>query len=322
MADEPLLNVLERELLVLKKIPAIDRVRAYPKDKVDAKLNNNGVTCRIAVGDAFQTVNVHCSLDHGIFTKLDAARAVKANISKIVGEADVRSAELMVEQQLAGAGPSLPPFEEAAPPSAEELEWLANWYDEHDDPSVATLAEAEAALNRRRREQGGEDALVHLMETSALQAKVRAAQRRVEKAQLELRRAEEAALPPVVEPAQKRARQREPRPYDDWAPEEWIRHASWVWTRRQEVLSPDAAGRLPDKMPRGERAGPLHHWQRGLVGAVQDWAEGSMADAAKLVFALIKELHLEVRLPLAGFYALSAPPWSDWCAVCWATFGG
>ena len=290
MADEPLPKALERELLVLRNIPAIDRVRAYPKDKVAAKLNNNGVTCRIAVGDTFKTVNIHCSLDHGIFTKLDAARAVKANISKIVGEADVRSAEILVEQQMAGVGSFK---QEAAEPSAEELEWLAQWYEEHDDPSVVTLAEAKAALNRRRREQGGEDALVHLMETSALQAEVRAAQRCVEKAQLELRRAEEA-LPPVVEPAQKRARQREPRPYDDWQPEEWIRQEGWVWTRRREELSPDAAGRLPDKMPRGERDGPLHHWRRGLVGAVQDWAEGSMADAAKLVFALIKELHLEV----------------------------
>lgn len=47
-------------------------------------------------------------------------------------------------------------------------------------------------------------------------------------------------------------------------------------------------------MPRGQQNGPLHHWRRGLVGAVQDWAEGSKADAVRLVFSLIEHLELQV----------------------------
>jgi hypothetical protein len=37
----------------------------------------------------------------------------------------------------------------------------------------------------------------------------------------------------------------------------------------------------------------MHHWRRGVVGAVLDWAEGSEADAAMLVFMLIEELKLQ-----------------------------
>ena len=37
----------------------------------------------------------------------------------------------------------------------------------------------------------------------------------------------------------------------------------------------------------------MHHWRRGMVGAVLDWAEGSEADAATLVLMLIEELELQ-----------------------------
>ena len=98
------------------------------------------------------------------------------------------------------------------------------------------------------------------------------------------------------EQAAKRPRQREARPYDEYSLKEFLRQESWLWERRRVALS-DALARLPAELPRGERDGPLHHWRRGLVGVVQDWAEGSRADAAKLVFGLIKELELEVSAP-------------------------
>ena len=84
------------------------------------------------------------------------------------------------------------------------------------------------------------------------------------------------------------------RPYDAYTEQEWQRQESWLWSRRREPLHADKAGRAPEQMPRGRSDGPLHHWRRGLVGAVQDWAEGSKADAATLVLSLIKELELEV----------------------------
>ena len=47
-------------------------------------------------------------------------------------------------------------------------------------------------------------------------------------------------------------------------------------------------------MPRGHRDGPLDHERHGLIGSLQYWAEGSEADAAKLLISLIKRLELEV----------------------------
>ena len=52
--------------------------------------------------------------------------------------------------------------------------------------------------------------------------------------------------------------------------------------------------RLPSEMPRGQRDGPLDHERHSLIGALQYWAEGSEADAAKLLASLIKRLELEV----------------------------
>ena len=66
-----------------------------------------------------------------------------------------------------------------------------------------------------------------------------------------------------------------------------------MWGRRLEQLSADKPGRLPNEMPRGNRDGPLDHWRRGLIGTVQDWAEGSRADAAKLIHSLIHRLELQ-----------------------------
>ena len=93
---------------------------------------------------------------------------------------------------------------------------------------------------------------------------------------------------------EKRQRREEERPYDEYTSKEWQRQESWVWVRRRKELSADAPARLPEEIPRGERDGALYHWRRGLVYAVQDWAEGSKADAAKLVFSVIKELELDV----------------------------
>ena len=43
---------------------------------------------------------------------------------------------------------------------------------------------------------------------------------------------------------------------------------------------------------RGEQS-PLWHERRGIVGCLQDWAEGSRARAAEIVVKLIKTLGLQ-----------------------------
>ena len=80
---------------------------------------------------------------------------------------------------------------------------------------------------------------------------------------------------------------------EGWDLTEWHRQETMFWRRRNEPLT-NKPGRLPSELPRGERDGPIDHERRSIAGSVRDWAEGSRADAAKLLFATIKELELEV----------------------------
>jgi hypothetical protein len=108
----------------------------------------------------------------------------------------------------------------------------------------------------------------------AVRARFRAADLRVNKATAERERLR--ALIPEEQPQKRQRRREEQRPYDQYGLEEFQRQETWLWTRRRVELSDSARARLPDEMRRGEKEGPLQHWRRGLVGAVQDWAEGSM----------------------------------------------
>ena len=117
----------------------------------------------------------------------------------------------------------------------------------------------------------------------------------MEKAQREVARLEGA----MGETPGAKKRQRIERSADEywheWEPHMWRSLEMQSYVRRARLLSADAPARAPDKLPRGARDGFLHHPRRGLVGALRDWAEGSTADAAKMVFSLIEELELEVR---------------------------
>ena len=64
--------------------------------------------------------------------------------------------------------------------------------------------------------------------------------------------------------------------------------------RTQKAPAPfNKQARPSDRRPRGQY-GPLDHWRYGLVGAVQYWADGSKADAAKIIYNVINELELQV----------------------------
>ena len=46
------------------------------------------------------------------------------------------------------------------------------------------------------------------------------------------------------------------------------------------------------KEPRTGASGALEHWRRGLVGAVQSWAEGSLENVVILVKRLIQHFNI------------------------------
>lgn len=104
-----------------------------------------------------------------------------------------------------------------------------------------------------------------------------------------------------------------------WTEPMWRKLETWVWRRRQKPLNKSTPPRLPSQMPRGKRDGPLDHERRGLVGALQDWAEGSEADAIKLLAALIKRLGLEVSCRLV---VVGSDVQSMWCLGLWRDHNG
>jgi len=307
---------LEHHLAVLNEIVGVTGAKDFGTEGDRDKQFGVYLSLRTAPGrDGVSRIRVPCTAV--IETKLDAALVARQKVAAALGPAGpaaCEAAEQRVLAKLHGAGDASADASTAAAPTEEELEWLASWFDTHPDPSEITHAQAEAALLQHRKQQAGAATAARLMEAQVLQARFRAAELRFKRAEVDMRKAK-AALPDAVEPQPKRARSGEPRPYEKWSDPlgEFIREEGMLWTRRRVELSADKAARPPEKMPRGKDAegnerGPLRHWRRGLVFALQDWAEGSKADAAKLVFDLIEELELEVRLPLclAGPFACSA----------------
>ena len=278
---------LDHHLAVLKKVEGVTGVNDFGREgNRDGKQFGVHLYTRKA-GEDRKMKRVACGAD--IPTKVDAAIAAKEYVAGVLGAAALEAAEECVRAELHGASAGAS-TSAAPPPTEEELEWLASWLDTQPDPSEISHAQAEAALLQRRKQQAGAAAAARLMEAQVLHAKYRAAQLRFRRAEVDMRKAK-ALLPDAAEPQPKRARSgepREPRPYEKWSDplSEFTRQEGMLWTRRRIQLSEGVAARLPEEMPRGQEDGPMHHWRRGLVFAVQDWAEGSKADAAKLVFEL------------------------------------
>ena len=127
-----------------------------------------------------------------------------------------------------------------------ELLWLSDWYDQQPEPDQVTLEQANTALASHRASSGGTSAFTALheaLEAQWLRAKLRAAEIRMNKAASEVARWKAAIDEPAPHKKQ-RTREREPRPYDNHALEEWQRQESMTWTRRRVELSDDKAARL------------------------------------------------------------------------------
>jgi len=79
---------------------------------------------------------------------------------------------------------------------------------------------------------------------------------------------------------------RNSKPYLTWTLAKFRELESELHARRRVPLS-DTAMPPRESRPRGEN-GPLGHWRRSVVHAVQDWAEGSEEYAAHIIYATAK----------------------------------
>ena len=278
---------LELALAVLRAVEGVTSVSAYPRDGYDpTDFQKNGVRFKVRIDGKNKLVNTPTAQDKP--SKLDAARHAISKLADLVGKQVVELATVQVGMGAATTPPPSPELTEA------EMQWLAEWYDMQPEPDLVTLEQAHAALAAHRASTGGTSATQKLFEAQLLQAKLRAATMRMEKAAAEVARWQAAI---DEQQAEKRQRTVEPATgnyWDGWSEKEWKRQEKMISDRRAVKLSADVLARLPSEMPRGQQDGPLDHERLGLIGSLQYWAEGSEADAAKLLASLIKRLELQV----------------------------
>lgn len=265
---------------LLRRVPGVTFVSSKPLGKAN-RINDFGVSYKIrnVAGDIIQR-RKPCTI--GRPTVEDCLRAILDELSEELGPHAVPKLPSSHEPDEEG---------EREDYTADELNWLAEWCDSHPTPETISKAEASEAL-RLERAKRGRSAFGMLKESQLLLALERSSRNAVERAKARLSNVQERLS--EYHNLSKRQRTDEDwqrRPYASYDLETWRRLEGEMWSRRRKPLS-DKPGRL--KMPRGERDGALHHWRRGLVGAVCDWAEGSKEDAVTLILALIKELGLRV----------------------------
>ena len=80
--------------------------------------------------------------------------------------------------------------------------------------------------------------------------------------------------------------------YKDYNLITWQKTTGRIMNRRAKEPRADMP---PTQMLRYGEHGALEHWRRGLVGAVQDWADGSLANVVMLLVRLVS--HFKVHAP-------------------------
>jgi hypothetical protein len=281
-------QMLEFELEVLRKVDGCSGVNDFGTEGGPGQYGVH-LHVRPAPGAPRKFKRVACASDKP--TKLDAARVARAHVVEVLGAAAVERAEQIVREQRAAARAAssssvprnvnavlgetqrLAAVLRAAESRAEKAETAA----EH---AAAEAAEAAAAILREPeavRKQAWQE-----VEAACAAADAHAKRQRVE-----------PTVEAVKEPAWRS------RPYAAYdTVDKWVRREGELWNRRRVQLSADKPGRSAEHLrPHGPNGndGPLNHWRRSVVGAVLDWADGSVADAAKVIFWVIEELGLQVR---------------------------
>ena len=260
--------------------------------------NANVVQCRIMLADrSTMTIKEHCKAE---------APLKSAALLRLIGRVE-KALNISLQpptDPANGSPPAVDQSSQAGSTTASAFEFMAAA--EKVQQAGERAAKAEALVDKVEAQADAERAraLLGPMEARAaawselvlaqehlerLKEQVRAKRQRVAEGET-LQMTEPP--PPPTEPAW-RSRQ-----YADYDLHTWRKLEGEVWDRRRVALSRDVPGRLPEQMPRGERDGPLHHWRRGLVGAVKDWANGSAADAVNILVKLIKELDLMIGFGL------------------------
>jgi hypothetical protein len=288
----------EALLLTLRGLPCVRGVRTKPAPPAN-KPNHFGITFELHLpGQPRQTKRMAVTgADGARPTFVAAVRSAIKAVNAALVEANVTSTSDATPAPL-------------APPTAEELEWLAEWMDSQLAPEEITTEQAAAALAQRRSASSSSKAgsseansseattagsatmFSQMHEVQLQRAQLAAARRKVERVNRQIERLE-AAMPDVR--AEKRARVREPA--TDGVPDHprmasggsnppnWSRYHSYSQATYQKLETEEQDRRAVEidrnqrecVLPHGDESrGWFDHWRRGVGGALRGWAKGSL----------------------------------------------
>ena len=262
---------LDRLLAVLRVVPGCSGAGESSYNGSD--LNKMDVHVRVKAPDVSKSKYIRRSLTGELDTKLKAGLEVLRIVTDMVGEEAVRRAVQQVDgMDVDAAGPAEPARADPTGPTPDEQEWLAEWLDAHASPEDVTVADAEAALQQHR----GAATLARLAVVQLLEAKVRAAQLRQQRAASAQQRAEQELVDWRSEHESKKPRQQEPagdeRPpfyerYSGYGAVTWLKEEGWAMRRRAIPIEEAGAEVEVANLPDGDdKRGWRAHWRHGMHG--------------------------------------------------------
>ena len=305
--SEPAL--VQRELDALKAVAGVTSVTSYVRQRRQP-LNKSIVKVRLE--GRKEPVTVHCS--GKLPSLMQAAQAAAAKVAAILGDEAVaegrrRAEATRADAEEADAGTRASPGASSAQPQ--------NFFEhaKHVQALEAKLAAARGLV----RDADGRVKSAHLL-VAAREAAVREAQERLRPAAVAADAAEEALLQAkaaadeifgelcslrskrqrVAEPAVPAA---EPEQVSSLAPPHhemykdynlvtFQREESKEMWRRSIVPRRRQSGEEQPSRPRTGSSGALEHWRRGLIGAVQSWANGSLDNVIWLIVKLMDHFNI------------------------------
>ena len=286
---------LERTLCVLRKVQGVTSVHAYQRTARE-RLNVSIVKLRCRG----QPVVAHCS--NKCPELHDAAAAVLRKVTAIVGEEEIAAARqrAAADAQRADAAQLLA----ASAASSRPTNFFAvsqrkQKLDGELKAANERVLSADSVVKAAQHEVGMLAKAVQLAELQLDSAREKAAEAQQQKLKA---KAEAAAISAQIEElCRKRQRVDEapagaaaeaPLPEEEDDENSYGEYTSAIWRRLEAAVQvrrkvvPQRGVEKP--VHRKGARGPLHHWRRGLVGAVQDWAEGSMEMVVVLIMRLIQ----------------------------------
>jgi hypothetical protein len=303
-------QLLKFEMAVLSTIPGCSGAGESNYNGPD--LNKMDVHVRVLPPGETSKKMIRRSCSAEFDTKLKAAREVKRRVALVVGSEVVSAAE---EQLRGGSLPTASVEPQPVPITPSELEWLAEWIDEQMEPDLITCEQADAALASRRQREAGALTLSKLQRMQWLEARLRAGELRISKAQAVAARIR-SEIDFDIGPAEKAARVEQsasvplhPRATTDCDnPPHWNVFHSYTKEKYQELEVKEQDRRavaivrsntVVDLAPGDDTRGWFRHWRRGVYGALLSWAAGSIGAIICMLAFCVKFFGVEKEVPLS-----------------------